>query len=73
MFILRLLAPYILRYMMRRMKNKFEQNIMKEQEKRRKNYGDTIVEFDKKDKEGKVKKEKDFGGEYVDYEEVDEK
>ena len=69
MFILKLLAPYILKYMMRRMKKKFEQSIMKEQEKRSKNYGDTTVEFDQKDK----KKDKDFGGEYVDYEELDKK
>ena len=69
MFILRLLAPYILRYMMRRMKNKFEQNIMKEQKKRTKNYGDTIVEFDESEK---GKKDKNFGGEYVDFEELDE-
>ena len=69
MFILRLLAPYILRYMMRRMKNKFEQNIMKEQKKRTKNYGDTVVEFDESEKD---KKDKNFGGEYVDFEELDE-
>ena len=72
MFILRLLAPYILRYMMRRMKNKFEQNIMKEQKKRTKNYGDTVVEFGKNENK-KDKKDKDFGGEYVDFEELDEK
>ena len=59
--------------MMRRMKNKFEQNINREQKKRTKSYGDTIVEFDEKDKEGKVKKEKDFGGDYVDFEEIDKK
>jgi hypothetical protein len=69
MFILRLLAPYILKYMMRRMKNKFEQNIMKEKKKRTKNYGDTVVEFDESEKE---KKDKNFGGEYVDFEELDE-
>ena len=68
-FILRLLSPFILRYMMRRMKNKFEKNIMKEQEKKSKNYGDTVVEFD----EEKEEKKKDFGGEYVDYEELNKK
>jgi len=68
MFILRLLAPYILSYMMRRMKNKFEHNIRKEQEKRKKNYGDTVVEFDEKEQD---KKDKDFGGEYVDFKELD--
>tara|TARA_B100001250_G_C19704800_1_gene746452 strand:- start:658 stop:879 length:222 start_codon:yes stop_codon:yes gene_type:complete len=73
MFILRLLAPYILRYMMRRMKNKFEQNIMREQKKRTRNYGDTVVEFDENKKDKKDKKDKDFGGEYVDFEELDEK
>tara|TARA_B100000902_G_scaffold169246_1_gene163800 strand:- start:729 stop:950 length:222 start_codon:yes stop_codon:yes gene_type:complete len=72
MFILRLLAPYILRYMMKRMKNKFEQNIMKEQKKRTKNYGDTVVEFDEGEKDKKDKKDKNFGGEYVDFEELDE-
>jgi len=72
MFILRLLAPYILRYMMKRMKNKFEQNIMKEQKKRTKNYGDTVVEFDESEKDKKDKKDKNFGGEYVDFEELDE-
>ena len=55
---------------MRRMKNKFEQNIMKEQKKRTKNYGDTVVEFDENKKD---KKDKDFGGEYVDFEELDKK
>ena len=48
---------------------------MKEQKKRTKNYGDTIVEFDEseKGKKGKKgKKDKNFGGEYVDFEELDE-
>ena len=53
---------------MRRMKNKFEQNIRNEQEKRKKNYGDTVVEFDEKEQD---KKDKDFGGEYVDFKELD--
>ena len=73
MFILRLLAPYILKYMMRRMKNKFEQNIMREQKKRTKSYGDTVVEFDEKDKDENGKKDKDYGGDYVDFEEIDDK
>ena len=73
MFILRLLTPYILRYMMRRMKNKFEQNINREQKKRTKSYGDTVVEFDEKDNGTEDKKEKDFGGDYVDFEEIDKK
>tara|TARA_B100000614_G_C14517095_1_gene481006 strand:+ start:77 stop:298 length:222 start_codon:yes stop_codon:yes gene_type:complete len=73
MFILRLLAPYILKYMMKRMKNKFEQNIMREQKKRTKSYGDTVVEFDEKDKDEKGKKDKDYGGDYVDFEEIDDK
>ena len=55
--------------MMRRMKNKFEKDIMKEKEKKSKNYGDTVVEFD----EEKEEKKKDFGGEYVDYEELNKK
>ena len=56
--------------MMRRMANKFEKKVTQEEEKKSKNYGDTIVEFDSNNKE---EKEKDFGGEYVDYEELDEK
>ena len=56
--------------MMRRMANKFEKKFTQEEEKKSKNYGDTIVEFDSNNKE---EKEKDFGGEYVDYEELDEK
>ena len=72
MFILRLLAPYILKYMMKRMKNKFEQNIMREQKKRTKlwRYCCWIWE---KDKDEKGKKDKDYGGDYVDFEEIDDK
>ncbi len=55
------------------MKNKFEQNIMREQKKRTKSYGDTVVEFDEKDKDENGKKDKDYGGDYVDFEEIDDK
>ena len=50
------------------MKNKFEQNNRNGQEKRQKNYGDTVVEFNEKEND---KKDKDFGGEYVDFKELD--
>tara|TARA_B100001250_G_scaffold340603_1_gene308320 strand:- start:756 stop:923 length:168 start_codon:yes stop_codon:yes gene_type:complete len=55
------------------MANKFEKNFTRKEERKSKNYGDTIVEFDVEKKEKKEKKEKNFGGEYVDYEELEEK
>jgi len=69
-FILRILSPFLMRMFFRKISKKFEDQ-MKNKRGNKKQYktqkkGKTIVEY-----EDEKEKKKDFGGDYVDYEELD--
>ena len=73
-FISRLLAPFLIRIFVRRMSRKFEEQVKKANQSNDQNTkkyktrqkGKTIVEYEDDEKE----KKKDYGGDYVDYEEL---
>jgi len=74
-FISRLLAPFLIRIFVRRMSRKFEEQVKKANQSNDQNTkkyktrqkGKTIVEYEDDEKE----KKKDYGGDYVDYEELE--
>ncbi len=74
-FISRLLAPFLIRIFVRRMSRKFEEQVKKANQSNDRNIkkyktrqkGKTIVEYEDDEKE----KKKDYGGDYVDYEELE--
>ena len=74
-FFSRLLAPFLLKMFVRKMSRKFEdqfKNTEQFKNKKSKKYrtrqkGKTIIEYEDDEKE----KRKDFGGDYVDYEELE--
>ena len=74
-FFSRLLAPFLLKMFVRKMSRKFEdqfkntENFKNQNSKKYKTRqkGKTIVEFEDDEKE----KKKDYGGDYVDYEELE--
>ena len=74
-FVSRLLAPFLIRMFVRRMSRKFEEqveNANRSNNQKTKKYkthqkGNTIVEYEDEKKE----KKKDYGGDYVDYEEIE--
>ena len=74
-FISRLLAPFLIRIFVRRMSRKFEERVKKANQSNDRNTkkyktrqkGKTIVEYEDDEKE----KKKDYGGDYVDYEELE--
>lgn len=74
-FVSRLLAPFLIRMFIRRMSRKFEdkvKNANRSNNHNTKKYkthqkGKTIVEYEDEKKE----KKKDYGGDYVDYEEIE--
>ena len=74
-FVSRLLAPFLIRIFVRRMSRKFEEqvkNANRSNNQKTKKYkthqkGKTIVEYEDDEKE----KKKDYGGDYVDYEEIE--
>ena len=74
-FVSRLLAPFLIRMFVRRMSRKFEEQVKKANQSNDQNTkkyktrqkGKTIVEYEDEKKE----KKKDYGGDYVDYEEIE--
>jgi len=74
-FISRLLAPFLIRMFVRRVSRKFEEQVKKANRSNTQNTkkykthqkGKTIVEYEDDEKE----KKKDYGGDYVDYEELE--
>lgn len=74
-FVSRLLAPFLIRMFVRRMSRKFEEQVNKankSNDQNSKKYktrqkGKTIVEYEDDEKE----KKKDYGGDYVDFEEIE--
>ena len=74
-FVSRLLAPFLIRMFVRRMSRKFEEQVNKANKSNNQNSkkyktrqkGKTIVEYEDDEKE----KKKDYGGDYVDYEELE--
>ncbi len=74
-FLSRLLAPFLIRMFVRRMSRKFDEkvkNANRSNNQNTKKYkthqkGKTIVEYEDDEKE----KKKDYGGDYVDYEELE--
>ena len=74
-FVSRLLAPFLIRIFVRRMSRKFEEQVKKANQSNDQNTkkyktrqkGKTIVEYEDDEKE----KKKDYGGDYVDYEELE--
>tara|TARA_Y100001934_G_C11892805_1_gene558466 strand:- start:154 stop:435 length:282 start_codon:yes stop_codon:yes gene_type:complete len=75
-FVSRLVAPFLIRMFFRRMSRKFEEQVKKanrsnnQENKKYKTHqkGKTIVEYEDDEKQ----KKKDYGGDYVDYEELQE-
>ena len=74
-FFSRLLAPFLIRMFLRKVSRKFEENVKnanRPKNKKHKKYkthqkGKTIVEYEDDEKV----KNKDYGGDYVDYEELE--
>jgi UPF0716 family protein affecting phage T7 exclusion len=72
-FVSRLLAPFLIRIFIRKVSKKFEEQMNRRtQNQNSKKYktrqkGKTIVEFEDDEKE----KKKDYGGDYVDFEELE--
>jgi len=74
-FVSRLLAPFLIRMFVKRMSRKFKEkvkNANRSNNQNTKKYkthqkGKTIVEYEDDEKE----KKKDYGGDYVDYEELE--
>ena len=74
-FFSRLLAPFLIRMFVRRVSRKFEEqvkNANQSNNQKTKKYkthrkGKTIVEYEDNEKE----KKKDYGGDYIDYEELE--
>ena len=73
-FISRLLAPFLIRMFVRRVSRKFEEQVKKANRSNTQNTkykthqkGKTIVEYEDDEKE----KKKDYGGDYVDFEELE--
>ena len=74
-FISRLLAPFLIKMFVRRISRKFEEQVKNanpsnnQKTKKYKTHqkGKTIVEYEDDEKE----KKKDYGGDYVDYEELE--
>ena len=74
-FVSRLLAPFLIRMFVRRVSRKFEDQFKKTDQFKNQNSkkykthqkGKTIVEYEDNEKE----KNKDYGGDYVDYKELE--